>query len=217
MFDIVTLCVWLTYSCTEQPPTRSPHPSPEAQKQICSWPGVLGLCSAGRRAGKGTKARKSKLSEHILSQVRKQLFFQGKLKWIWESQAEFTVLELLSKLQLTLIKLLLDALFVKNKPKPQTNPPHSSRKPRSPKSALFSMISLPLKFLSGLPAHWLTPYPGHTGVWMLHLWHSDAPSICEQSRSSVLPSFLKRNLFVTSMIMACFGPAQVSAYTLVVQ
>lgn len=83
------------------------------------------MYSASTRAGKGTKARKSKLSEHILSQVRKHLFFQGKLKWIWESQAEFTVLELLSKVQLTLIKLLLDGCLIVKKPKPQMNPPYS--------------------------------------------------------------------------------------------
>lgn len=61
------------------------------------------------------------------------------------------------------------------------------------------------------------PLPKATfGVWMPQLWYSYAPSICEWTKSSALPCFLRRILFLTSL-WPCFGPAQVSACTLVLQ
>lgn len=49
------------------------------------------------------------------------------------------------------------------------------------------------------------PLPKATfGVWMPQLWHSYTPSICEWTKSSALPCFLRRILFLTSIIVALF-------------
>lgn len=185
VFDIVTLRVgdspatalssfWLTHCIRHL----------KHKNKVCSWPGVLCLYLASRRAGKGTKARKSKLSERILSQVGKHLFFQGKLKWSCELQAELTVLDLFSKLQLTLIKLLLSTLFVKKTPKAQTNPQYSQdcssavagdkkyKSPDPPKVPCSQRFHYPWCFPVAC-LHIDLPLPKATfGVWMLHLWHS---------------------------------------------
>lgn len=63
------------------------------KNNVWSWPVVLCTCFYKQRVGKGTKPRKSKLLDHILSQVRKPLFFQGKLKGNCEVLSEFAVLQ----------------------------------------------------------------------------------------------------------------------------